>query len=769
MTDCPYCANEVDNLATHTAQFHEAMEGYELDEEEKNFGSVLNSNTTGKLNVPKRWGDNHGKYDGFAPNRDNDDLYPSVGEAVAREEADYRNGGDQCANCGHKFKDRGECPNCTSKEAYANEDDMDDLQFKELHGYDWRDKKNEDEDKKWDFKSNNDKVESFESLGFTQGEAITMANLNWSNLSTEVQDALKQQKREDDIDNFNDEIASPASPIDAGDVDYNIIGESLTSRTKYECEYCNSGFRSNESLAIHHNDIHAISMEGLDGYEGKEEINQYTRQEMKKQVDYLRDTEDTEKTKQSGFDWQQGGEGELEDSDDDASTYPDEDEAWESKKRFNEHVTDYWWWKHVKWESGMDQDFLYCKICNKDLYVDASYNGDGSQSDSNVNTVVVKHLNYHGIRENGGEAKANENKTFTCEFCGKVGTNFSEMAQETCPDNDGNGHQIPIFGDIRKSGEAHNDEGCWVCGTATPYDMKYCEYHCAHENFDDFTGKCRDCGKSLSIAMMAEANPNHSNDGKFSSGADQTDYSEKHDVFFNGQDGKIEKKSMSVRQYDKARKTHNGDSGWGVNARDLERDFNKQAGEASVTDMANNWYMTGSNTAQCKHCNYSSDSWTSMLEHFKSAHNLFKDDSSDFLSVEAVDTCSICGQNKDVSPVGNKCKDCYEKGLEADPDWNNDADFEGNINGVKSEPSQYTQGGMDHTDQNRGDMDNDALEGMASEDGGYAVHGKKDKDEQWSVLTVGSDLWYFDTREEAQRRVSGFPVGSYQINAPRNG
>ena len=38
-------------------------------------------------------------------------------------------------------------------------------------------------------------------------------------------------------------------------------------------------------------------------------------------------------------------------------------------------------------------------------------------------------------------------KTFTCSFCSKVGNDFLEMAKEICPDNSGNGHQIPIFGD----------------------------------------------------------------------------------------------------------------------------------------------------------------------------------------------------------------------------------------------------------------------------------------------------------------------------------
>ena len=40
--------------------------------------------------------------------------------------------------------------------------------------------------------------------------------------------------------------------------------------------------------------------------------------------------------------------------------------------------------------------------------------------------------------------------TYTCEFCGKVGTDFVEMGRELCPSKKATGgsHQIPIFGDM---------------------------------------------------------------------------------------------------------------------------------------------------------------------------------------------------------------------------------------------------------------------------------------------------------------------------------
>ena len=55
------------------------------------------------------------------------------------------------------------------------------------------------------------------------------------------------------------------------------------------------------------------------------------------------------------------------------------------------------------------------------------------------------------FQDGATESIASEGKTFTCDYCGKVGDSFSGMAQEECPNNDRGGHQIPIFGDQLKS------------------------------------------------------------------------------------------------------------------------------------------------------------------------------------------------------------------------------------------------------------------------------------------------------------------------------
>ena len=50
--------------------------------------------------------------------------------------------------------------------------------------------------------------------------------------------------------------------------------------------------------------------------------------------------------------------------------------------------------------------------------------------------------------------------TYTCSYCGKVGTDFVEMTKEICPENPPvgqNGHQIPILGDESKANEDEDD------------------------------------------------------------------------------------------------------------------------------------------------------------------------------------------------------------------------------------------------------------------------------------------------------------------------
>jgi hypothetical protein len=60
-------------------------------------------------------------------------------------------------------------------------------------------------------------------------------------------------------------------------------------------------------------------------------------------------------------------------------------------------------------------------------------------------------------------------------------------------------------------------------------------------------------------------------------------------------------------------------------------------------------------------------------------------------------------------------------------------------------------------------------EAKATEDGMYANFGDKDKDNSWRVMTVASDLLYFNSEQEAEDYVRNFPEGTYEIRPPRIG
>ena len=148
----------------------------------------------------------------------------------------------------------------------------------------------------WSRKSSINKIEALERLGIKQGDAIQLSGLEFEDYAEDLQGALKGEVEEGDVEDarrqmkgqkalqdryegdldpnlpihFNnqigEEVENPNSEFGQSYPDYNNIGESQTNRTKYECEYCDHGFKSNEALSIHYNDKHAIAPESLDGY-----------------------------------------------------------------------------------------------------------------------------------------------------------------------------------------------------------------------------------------------------------------------------------------------------------------------------------------------------------------------------------------------------------------------------------------------------------------------------------------------------------------------
>ena len=69
-----------------------------------------------------------------------------------------------------------------------------------------------------------------------------------------------------------------------------------------------------------------------------------------------------------------------------------------TESKSNEALRDEWWWKHVTWESGFDQDFMYCNHCKRDMYAPASYVEPlNNVGDDKMNKFVPEHLKTHGI------------------------------------------------------------------------------------------------------------------------------------------------------------------------------------------------------------------------------------------------------------------------------------------------------------------------------------------------------------------------------------
>ena len=147
----------------------------------------------------------------------------------------------------------------------------------------------------WSQKSSINRIEALERVGVKQGDAIKLSGLEFEDFGEDLQGELKgdlEDARKDmqqgvkslnQLGDYNpndsedgkkvglphqygEEVENPNSEFGQNYPDYNNIGESQTNMTSYECELCDSGFKSNEALSVHHNDKHAIAPESLDGY-----------------------------------------------------------------------------------------------------------------------------------------------------------------------------------------------------------------------------------------------------------------------------------------------------------------------------------------------------------------------------------------------------------------------------------------------------------------------------------------------------------------------
>ena len=118
----------------------------------------------------------------------------------------------------------------------------------------------------WDNYSFDRKLRAFEAIGFKQGEAVKLSSVPWDNFTSEVQLALesKDETYEQKFDDDQEEEIVQSEQEES--YDYNNIGANEMQRTKYQCDFCNSGYRSNEALSVHKNDVHTQSLGEVEGY-----------------------------------------------------------------------------------------------------------------------------------------------------------------------------------------------------------------------------------------------------------------------------------------------------------------------------------------------------------------------------------------------------------------------------------------------------------------------------------------------------------------------
>lgn len=509
----------------------------------------------------------------------------------------------------------------------------------------------------WDFKNNEERWTTFEKIGFKSNEAIVMANLNWSDLSLpikakicEVQDSDKEAKREEDKLAFNNAGEQPDTTTDQ-DIDYNQIFENTLIRTKYECEHCNAGFKSNENLMTHFNDTHARETDGKGCLYCKENI---APENMVEHLAYEHAFIAGESKKKAREDWdvtsldnhylnsfRKIGEDYYEckycGKD---GFYPDEDEA-EMKAHIKKHEGG----EALANEDDMDDEIMKkqksdrtvtmtakqfrdslkseelakvslenftgkCPECNT-YYEDtvdeyclncgASFDENDNVSESyEENDLECPECNSSKIHKNRGKGDSRFGQgEYACNNCGATFDSSNEADDDDRYADDGygerkidtgspmfdNGSESHVWGDWFDS----NFKEEYTMDQDGAYRCKHCDaWFDMYGTYGSFTPQEVAKHHLKKEHGIGEANPNHANDGKFTSGNDKTDYSEKKDVYFKHKDGKIEKKSMSLRQYKKASKTHDGSSGWGQGgiARDLEREYNKQnEAKESVWDV----------------------------------------------------------------------------------------------------------------------------------------------------------------------------------------
>lgn len=570
--NCKFCGKEVDNVKLHVSQLHPAMEFYVTEEVDRKTcpecGADNMKNNQRCDNCLKPFsGEGHNDFEcpdcGFktADKAEYEDHKLSHGDEGYEAFKEW-----ECQDCGEKIP-KGQAGKHQEETGHHNISKSSEKEEKLSSVIDKLNKENEpeggwkDEDyvgENWDFKSHNDKSQAFEGIGFSQGDALKLADISWYDLSTEVQHALeveeedKEEHRKSSTDIFN-KGDQPETKIDNLDeIDYDIIiNESQTSRTKYECERCDTGFRSNEALMTHFNDTHTKSNEfvldvknecpfceedidpnttmgehlsynhginlpqggsyaGGDTYMGEGNM-EGARHQMHNDVKRLNNSEEPPKDgiAHQGYDWQEG------------------EESVESDENINSCPNcGYILSGEVQCPScGKDNEFSMAnpeyeaRVAKKKMKQDLDYGNGDIMDDDRTSEFQNGYENIGSCELSGGDWTLNDDESIaTCVKCGK--TFYDEgKAQD---------HEMahaPLDSLFNISGMSGVSDGsCKSCGGQTDGDYTG---HLRSTHGVDYIGESKKKSNEAHIIEATEimgyeesGNPNHDDDtGRFTSGS----------------------------------------------------------------------------------------------------------------------------------------------------------------------------------------------------------------------------------------------------------
>ena len=597
----------------------------------------------------------------------------------------------------------------------------------------------------WDEYTFDRKLRAFEAIGFAQGEAVKLADVSWDNFTSEVKRALKESDDtffgtgiDDDKEYTDEEIeAENKKKEETGEsYDYNNIGTNELQRTKYQCEFCNSGYKSNESLSVHLNDVHTQTLGEINGYGLSGEESSY----------YKRAKESDERCSDCG---------DLEDLDEYGKCSYCHEESLESKAKET-----YLACKICGWDGDVKDGTNSCPNCGyKDqfgtdhLYTEALSNVDsetythGKAPDCSCGHDKGLHGDYvdrfgsvcNGTQQhnkNGddlncycanfisGESYSRETKIAQGDLYQggqKVGTirDYNSKQHEGYVTLDGigieefgamtsdyevkvNGERIPnkwdgkhdynldLFGEAESPSAVGEDSE-----TVDVFDLVHetratekggysdtCPECGAWNSFGDIDDagqyECKDCGKQFST----ESRANEDFDVYDIKGGDLVafrDPSAERGIFAVVEDNgdNVVIKSMSGGS------TQTVSRGELLNASQDSPELARASGESIANEIDD----------------------TELIYWWDDMHPADKEN----IQVQFPEIDTFSTNPSEIRKAYDYHKEMTDESYarEDDPDFENDPDFEGKIGGKSVEPSQYTQSGMDHEDRSRGDIDFD--------------------------------------------------------------